>query len=497
MFDFSFFLAIVPLIVFLILLLWGRMSLLKVSAITLALTILFVFFYWQIFPDLLLTSGLKGFWIALDIFIIIFGAIFFLEVLEDLKIIGSITHYLESFSKDYRVQVIILAWLFENFLEGTAGFGTPAAVVAPLLVGLGLSPLKAVVVALLGNSASVVFGAAGAPIRVGFAGLDTVGVPEAAALFNCVGFIVPAFMLWVISAGKPERKKQFMEGLPFAIWAGIAFVVPSVFMVPFGQEFPSILGSIIGLLLVLISVRLKIFTPKNIRPSHVNLKMANPLSIFKAFFPYLLLIVFLIAGKFLLGEKSFLVNFVVSHKFSLFNPGLAFIAVGLPIAIFWNRKKKITFGALGFAAKRALEPFLVIVCMSAMVQIMISASQNYSGLSSPIVLIAKVFENNLLPLWAPIVGAFGNFLTGSATISNILFGSFLSAAAQVLSLPATKILALALVGAAAGNMIALADILAAETVVRIKNRERDVLKGVFIPCLIYVLLTGVLGMLII
>lgn len=67
--------------------------------------------------------------------------------------------------------------VLENFLEGTAGFGTPSTVVAPLLIGLGLPPLQAVVITLLGNSASVVFGAAGTPIRVGFAGLDTAAVP--------------------------------------------------------------------------------------------------------------------------------------------------------------------------------------------------------------------------------------------------------------------------------------------------------------------------------
>ena len=67
---------------------------------------------------------------------------FFLEVTKGLKIIESISYHLETFSKDLRVQVIMLAWLFEAFLEGTAGFGVPAAVVAPLLIGLGIKPIK-------------------------------------------------------------------------------------------------------------------------------------------------------------------------------------------------------------------------------------------------------------------------------------------------------------------------------------------------------------------
>ena len=94
---------------------------------------------------------------------------------------------------------------------------------------------------------------------------------------------------------------------------------------------------------------------------------------------------------------------------------------------------------------------------------------------------------------APIVGAFGSFLTGSVTISNIMFGNSLALAAKELGLSVDTILALIVVGAAAGNMIALADIIVAEAVVGLKNEERKVLRGVIIPCLIYVILVGIIG----
>jgi lactate permease len=95
------------------------------------------------------------------------------------------------------------------------------------------------------------------------------------------------------------------------------------------------------------------------------------------------------------------------------------------------------------------------------------------------------------------VGAFGGFLTGSVTISNIMFGNFLSTAASAFGIESAKILALALVGGAAGNMIGLADILSAESVVGLKNKEREVLKGVIATCVIYIFLTGVAGMIIV
>jgi lactate permease len=148
-FNLSFVLAVSPFVIFLILLLAKKMNLLLVSVITLGIVLLTQIFYWQILPVFLLNSIVKGFLVAFDIFIIIIGAIFFLEVLMSLKVIDNVGRYLESVLGDYRVQMILLAWFFENFIEGTAGFGTPSTIVAPLLVSLGLSPLKAVIVSFL------------------------------------------------------------------------------------------------------------------------------------------------------------------------------------------------------------------------------------------------------------------------------------------------------------------------------------------------------------
>jgi lactate permease len=144
--------------------------------------------------------------------------------------------------------------------------------------------------------------------------------------------------------------------------------------------------------------------------------------------------------------------------------------------------------------RRSIEPSLVIVFMSAVAQIMVNSVQNLRALPSMIDFLAVNIKNILLPLWTPIVGAFGSFLTGSATVSNLMFGNFLAASAKDLGFSVDKILALALVGAAAGNMIALADILAAQAVVGLRQKEREVLKGVILPCLTYVVLVGLVGM---
>ncbi len=487
-------LSIIPFLFFIFLLIINKTSLLRASLITLVVYTLLAVFYWKIIPSYIYISYGKGFFVALDIFFIIFGAIFFLEILEDLKIIKNISYYLESFSKDYRVQIIVIAWLFEAFLEGTAGFGTPAAIAVPLLIGLGLTPIMALVVGLLGNSTAGVFGATGTPINVGFAGLPVFSVPFISSLLNCVGIIVPIFMLWMITSGRENRKKEFLGALPFAIWSGVVFVIPSVFIAYFWPEFPSIFGSIIGIILVFISTKLNLFVPKENLSLKNERELTSTMSLRKSFLPYVILVALLVLGKIFLGKMSILIDFGFVHKFNIFNPGFAFTTAGLMVAILWRSKKAVLFDSFKLGTRGAFGPFLVIVSMLAMVQVMINSGFNSSGLPSAIIIIAEFFETSFLPFFAPFIGAFGGFITGSVTVSNILFGNLFYTASSNLGLNSQIILSLGVVGAAAGNMIALADILTAEAVVKVKNSERQILKGVIIPCLVYLTLVGLIGL---
>jgi lactate permease len=483
-----FFLAVFPLILFVFLLFAGKLKILSASLISFVSTAFLAIFYWKMNFALVFATIVKGGLIALDIFLIVFGAILFISFLKKVNIIQNLCYYLETFSKDLRVQVILLAWFLENFLEGTSGFGTPSTVVAPILVGLGIQPILAVAIALLGNSASVIFGAAGTPIRVGFSGLDISQIPYYSGLFNLVGSLVPVFMLFAVTFKKDNWKEKFFEALPFALFAGLAYSVPAFFITYLGQEFPSIFGSIIGLAIVLLALKFKFLVPKNDMVSEKEEFRQEKLPIPKVIFPYLLLVSLLILGKFLLGNIGFSLNFGLSHKFSLFNPGIIFILTSFIFFLFWRKHLPNAVKTVGDSFKRSLEPFFIIALMSALSQIMINSGQND--------VLAQGLKTSLLPLIAPVMGAFGSFMTGSATLSNIMFGGVLARAAIDLGVIPAIILSLELVGAAAGNMISLADILPAMAVVGIKGEEKGILKRVIIPCLIYVVLVGLIGLLV-
>jgi len=494
----SIILAVLPFLLFIVLLFIRKISLLKVSFITLLFYTILAIFYWKVFPSSLYLSYGKGFLIALDIFIIIFGAIFFLRILENLNIIKNISYYLENFSKDYRVKTIIIAWIFSAFLEGTAGFGVPAAVAVPLLVGIGLNPIQSLIIGLLGNSTAGVFGAAGTPIRVGFAGLSLTNVPETAALLSFVGIIVPVFMLWIITKNRENRLNEFRGALPFALWSGFLLSLCSFLVVSLGQEFPSILGPAISLILIIFSVKLKIFTPKESISLHQEKKeeLKKTMSPWKSFFPYVLLIFLLVIGKFLLGGVGIPINIGFNYTFSLFNPGFVFILAGLIISLLWKVKKIILKSSLKEAITGVISPFLVIIFMSIVAQIIVNSGNNYSGIPAVVKLISQIFEVSILPLFTPFIGAFGAFITGSVTISNIMFGNILSTAGTTLGFSTYSILSLCVVGGAIGNMIALADILTAEAVLKEKNKEITIIKGVIVPCMICLFIVGFVGLIV-
>lgn len=478
-------LALLPFLIFFLLLLFRHTtSLLKISLFTLFITIIIAVFFWYSPLSVVTTSLSQGLLIAIDILLIIFGAIFFLEILKKNKVTESLAFYLDNFSSDLRIQVIMLAWFLENFLEGIAGFGTPSTVVAPLLIVLGLSPLKAVIIALLGNSTSVPFGAVGTPIRIGLAAINPnpISIATTTALYNLVGFIVPLFMLWVLLSSQKNRLRLFLEAAPLALWSGIAFVVPSYIISFFGIEFPSILGSIIGIILVIFTSRLGIFIPKTTyRLTQIDQKPKNLLSLKKTLLPYALFIALLIFSKFLLSGIITL------------NPGLIFIVATLIVALY-SKIKRIEVGSISILAiKKSIEPFLVTGAMAAMVQLMNNSASMVHGLPSITQTISTLFNTQILPILAPFIGALGSFITGSATVSGIMFSPSVHFSSLSLGLDPIKILALTLVGAGAGNMIALSDVLVAKTVAGTSQSLRKIILSLLPFCFIYLILIALFG----
>ena len=251
------------------------------------LTLGMTYFIWKVPVNLLLASNVTGLIVVLQILLIVFGALSLLFMLQESGAITSINRGFTKISPDKRVQAIIIAWFFGGFIEGAAGFGTPAALVAPLLLSLGFPALAAAIVALVFNSTPVSFGAVGTPTFLGIgtslnttdiantlstAGETYNGFIHQIGIWSALLHVVPSIILPIMVVGLITRffgeKKSFKEGLeiwPFALFAGLCYLVPYVLSAwLLGPEFPSLVGPLVGLAIIIPFTRLGFLVPKNV-----------------------------------------------------------------------------------------------------------------------------------------------------------------------------------------------------------------------------------------
>lgn len=498
----------------------------------------------------IIASSIQGLFITFDILYIVFGAIFLLTLLDYSGAIKVIRSGFSGISQDRRVQVVIIVWLFGSFIEGAAGFGTPAAIIAPLLLAMGFPAMAAVMLGLMVQSTPVTFGAVGTPILVGVRGglespqLD--GMLAAAnmnysdylqiitsnsAIFHAIaGTLMPLFMICMMTRffGQNKSWKEGLVMFPYAIFGGLAFTVPYLLTGMFlGPEFPSMLGSLVGLLIIVPATKKGFLLPKktwdfperstwpklwfgNLKVNFEQPQSKVDLSLFISWLPYILLALILVITRLpQLPVKSMLTAFEVSYNNILgtrisalstpfYLPGSILIIVAL-ITVYLHKMKWKDVGlAFSQSSKMIIGAGFVLVFTIPMVRIYINSGINPQDLPAMPIVMAEWVASKVgmvYPLFAPSVGALGAFIAGSNTVSNLMFGLFQFGVAERLSMPTTIMVALQAVGAAAGNMIAIHNVVAASATVGYLGKEGLILRKTILPTIYYILIVGLLGLL--
>ncbi|MCL7928436.1 L-lactate permease [Halomonas llamarensis] len=540
--------AFVPLVLAGVLLIGFRMAAKTAMPIVFVVTALIGLLAWDMTFSRVLASTFQGLILTIAILWIIFGAILLLNTLKHSGGITAIRKGFSGISPDRRVQAIIVAWLFGCFIEGASGFGTPAAVAAPLLVALGFPALAAVVVGMMIQSTPVSFGAVGTPIVVGVTGgLDRGGITEAletggytwmeyfrliagevAVVHGLVGVLMPLIMV-VIMVRFFGANRSWKEGLsitPFALFAGVAFVVPYMLAgVLLGPEFPSMIGAMIGLAIVVPAARRGFLIPKDtwdFPPStswpdewigKLEIKMDDiadkaPISTFMGWVPYILLAIFLVASRVIEPLKNALTSFAFGWSDilgegiggsiqPLYLPGGILLAVVLVTAVLHRMKLGELKAAFSDSSKTLLGAGFVLIFTIPMVRILINSGVNGSDLVSMPVAMARFVADGVggvYPFFAPMVGALGAFIAGSNTVSNLMLSDFQFNIASQLGLSTAFMVALQAVGAAAGNMIAIHNVVAASATVGLLGREGTTIRKTILPTLYYLVATGVIAL---
>jgi lactate permease len=511
-------------------------------------TVVISHFFWEFSFLNIIASTIQGLFITFDILYIIFGAILLLNLLKYSGGIGVIRQSFEDISPDRRVQVVIIAWLFGSFLEGAAGFGTPAAIVAPLLLALGFPALAAVMLGLMVQSTAVTFGAVGTPILIGVqAGLAGPEINEALALADLsmmdylmavtsqvvilhaiAGTIMPSLMVVMMTRffGTNKSWKEGLSILPFALFGGLAFTVPYTLTGIFlGPEFPSLIGALAGLPLVVFAAKRGFllpedtwdFAPQDEWPlTWMGTISINPddeihkpgITLVKAWVPYLFLSVILVLSRLHqlpfrelftgieIGWANILGSAVSASSTPLYLPGTMLLLTGIFTILLHRMNADEVRRSLSDSARMLLGAGFVLIFTIPMVRIYINSGINPADLESmPIIMAQWVAANvgQVYPLFAASIGGLGAFIAGSNTVSNLMFSLFQYGVAENLDIPTTILVSLGAVGAAAGNMVAIHNVVAASATVGMLDKEGEVLRLTIIPTLYYLTMIGLLG----
>ncbi len=444
---------------------------------------------------------------------IVFGAVVLFRVLSVSGAMGVITARLERSAPDPVMRVLLIAWSFSYLVEGLSGFGTPAALAAPLLVGMGFPAVRAAAACLVMNTVPVVFGAVGTPI---WFGLGELGLGEAevqsvrvgGAVLQCaVAPVVVASALAMLFPWSALRARALPIALVVACTVG-----PSLLVAGVSAEFPSIVGGAVGLVAAFAAGRI-------VRPSEGDGfergGAATPgaskgesgagLPLWRAAFPLVATVVLLAITRIeplglrdLLNASSPALSLdlgplgtvvvsaaVVVGLNDILGTGLSwrmpvlyvpfvipFLLVSLVSARLLGMSMRRTAGVLGGSARSLGVAAVALAGALVFVKLMM-----HGGDGAPVVLIGRALADGVgavhASLWflgAPLVGALGSFFSGSATVSNLTFGAVQAEIAGRLGLETSRILALQAIGAAIGNMVCVHNLVAVAAVLGLTGR---------------------------
>lgn len=451
----------------------------------------------SIAPSDFLVPLMRALLVSCEIALILLGAISFLDFMQASGLTQRIKEALIHMTAgDPLLLAILLAWLFCAFIEGAAGFGAPAAIVAPLLLSLGFPPLTAAILPLIGDASAVPFGAVGTPVRIGFESLPMAGVPTLAAGFNLITGLVPVLAIYLlIPANSSESDYPRSSRLLFALLGSFCLTIPAFAFSFLGPELPSLLGALIGLMVFMIAMSLfhRRQRQKDKPAPHVSAADLGRLA--QTFFPYILLSLGLLLGKIMLGPQK--VYFEIQQNrigVALFQPGLVFLVTMLGLKAFASPFRPLLLRRSVLIALKRLPPvFLAIFFMASLAQFMMAFLDTTTWLGASGTQVQIEWQFALIAL-APFVGVMGAFVSGSATVANLLFAGLMTQLSTMVGTPIMLILSLHLLGAGAGNMIALQNLAAVQATVGLRRAERDMLAKLWRPCLAYAAVCSVIGL---
>ncbi len=467
-------LATTPLIIILYLMIgrsWGGSKAGPVGWLT-AVTLSLLFFGAGF--DLLVVAAGRSILLALFVLYIIWMALLLYHIVDSAGVITAIGQQMPGIAHDKPAQALLLSWIFGAFLQGATGFGVPAAIVAPLLMGLGFGADTAVVMALLGHAWAVTFGSLGSSFLslMAATGLPGEMLADQAALFLAVCCLGCGLgVLWLVGGWPSLRRRGlFVLGLT-AVMAGTQWAIAHLglwTLAAFG-------GGLAGLI-----VAISYLSWRNGREATDSQPTVNTKRLITAFTPYYFLILIVVAGQLFLRDFLNIVQLnydfpaVVTslgwetpagtgRSISLFGHAGALLLYTSVITFAYYRWRGLPDGMVGElngrvivqkTLRRAVKPTIGIFSLIAM-----ALTMQHAGMTQTLAEQISRYAGSVFPFLSPFLGALGAFMTGSNTNSNVVFGQLQLETAVALNLSIPIILAAQTAGGAIGSLFAPAKVI--------------------------------------
>jgi lactate permease len=442
-------------------------------------------------PELLAYAHTKSLLLTMDVLYIIWAAFLLYRVADEAGAIRQIGQSLPHLTADQGMQALVIGWVFASFLQGVGGFGVPVAVIAPILVGLGFTPLAAVIVPSVGHGWAVTFGSLGSSFQALMAatGLTADVLAPLSALFLSISGILTGLMVAHAAGGWQAIRRLLWPILAFGtVMGAVQFAIAIAGL----WNIAAFLGGLSGLVIA-------IPLAQRYRGKQNDNGVLDRRALAVALSGYAILIAITLGVQFIPAVNAYLGQVAIQVEFPEVITRLRYVTpggTGRRIPVFRHAGALLTYtsilayliyrraglyrmGATGRivmgTVQRVMSSSVSIASMVAMAVIMENA-----GMTETLARGLATGMGALFPLVAPWIGALGAFMTGSNTNSNVVFGALQMRTADLLGYNVALILAAQTAGAALASVMAPTKVVVGASTAGMAGQEGDVMRRLLV-----------------
>ena len=481
-------LAALPILVILVLMIGFRWGAARAGAAGYLTAFLVAVIFFGADADVLAFAHTKAFLLSMDVLLIIWAAFLLYRVAEEAGAIKTIGRLLPSLTRDRGMQALLIGWVFASFLQGTGGFGVPVAVTAPLLAGLGFSPLAAVLIPSIGHGWAVTFGSLGSSFNalLSATGLDAPTLAPASALYLGLACVLTGPMVAHAADGWKGVKRLLVPALVLGVVMGAV-----QFAVAAGAglwNLGAFTGGLAGLAVSMWVVRWG--------GASQGIERSERKPLLLALSAYIILILFTSVILLIPPVKDWLGQVAIQIQFPETVTSLGYISpagTNRPIRIFTHAGTILVLTSLvsyfiyrraGLYKSRASQNILQATVkgmmsssLSILLMVAMASMMQGSGMTEELAQGLADAVGRAFPLVAPWIGAIGAFMTGSNTNSNVVFAGLQLRTAELLGYSVPAILAGQTAGAAIASVAAPTKVVVGASTAGMAGKEGEVLRA--------------------